>query len=151
MIDFYKDSWQSKYMNWFAYTLLAAVLLGIYNFLQRFIDKSLLASVLIGIGAGLAVTGLVIGLLGKKAWSVISSQTGLAVIIGLILGIAIFLINKAFADPKGTVAKIVPLMNTNTLVAVFLGLIILKEYQTVSIVRVLVGALLIVAGGVVLR
>ena len=47
------------------------------------------------------------------------------------------------------VARLAPIYNSNTLVAVLLGMLILHEVRDVSgIIRVLIGSILIVAGGI---
>lgn len=58
---------------------------------------------------------------------------------------------KAFADPQAKVSQLTPLLNTNTLVSVLLGLILLKEYQSVPLIKVALGTLLILLGGSIIR
>ena len=62
-----------------------------------------------------------------------------------------FFLTKAFADPNARVSQLIPLINANTLVSVILGLVILREYQSVSIIKVLIGTILIVLGAVVIK
>jgi uncharacterized membrane protein len=60
-------------------------------------------------------------------------------VIGIMLGLGRY---------EGQVSVIVPLYNMNTLVAVAIGLILLREWEGVNTSRLLTGAALIVAGGV---
>ena len=60
-------------------------------------------------------------------------------ILGIMLGLGKY---------EGQVSVIVPLYNMNTLVAVGIGLVLLGEWQGVNLWRLLAGAALIVAGGV---
>lgn len=138
-------------MNWYIYGLIASFFLGIYNFLYGLLNKNLgLSTVLIGIGTGVIFTGLVLNL-GSKKHSFILSNFLFPVLIGVFLGLAIIFVVKSFSDPKANVAKLIPLINTNTLFSVLLGLIILKEYRTVSLIKVLVGTLLILMGAIIIR
>jgi len=50
---------------------------------------------------------------------------------------------------KAPVSRLTPIYNTNTLVAVLLGIILLRELPTgASTIKVLIGAVLIVIGGI---
>lgn len=50
---------------------------------------------------------------------------------------------------KADVSRLVPIFNTNTLVAVALGMILLKELPAgTEKIKVVIGAILIVVGGV---
>jgi uncharacterized membrane protein len=60
-------------------------------------------------------------------------------IFGIMLGLGKY---------EGQVSVIVPLYNMNTLVAVGIGLVVLGEWQGVNLCRLIAGAVLIVAGGV---
>jgi uncharacterized membrane protein len=55
----------------------------------------------------------------------------------------------AFAMVKFNVpvSKVVPLYNMNTLIAVLLGFLIFAEWKNVNIIQLLIGAILVVAGG----
>ena len=65
----------------------------------------------------------------------------LVVLWGLILG-------GVLGGAMGRVSVIVPLYNMNTLVTVGIGLVFLGELKDVNVWRLLAGAALIVAGGV---
>ena len=138
-------------MSWYVYGILAAVALGTYNFLYALIPKGISSStILMGVGMGLAVMGILIKLLSRDA-TFVPSQLKWPILIGLVLGIGIFMVTKAFLDPNIRVSQLVPLININALVCVFLGLVILKEYQTAPLLKVIIGTILILLGAVVIK
>ena len=49
---------------------------------------------------------------------------------------------------NGQISQLVSLYNMNTLVAVLIGLILLSEWQTVNIVKIVASSVLIIVGGV---
>lgn len=139
-------------MSWYLYGLLAALFLGIYNFLYGFLNKNLgVSSILIGIGIGIVLFGFSIGIF-TKGYSLIFSKYWLfSIFIGIILSLGIFFVVKSFSDPRVKISLLVPLINTNTLVSVLLGLIVLREYQSVSLVKVVIGTALILLGAIVIK
>lgn len=129
--------------------LLPAVFLGISGVFQKTASRTGIAPgpYLAIIGGVVAVVGVAVSLVQRDA-SVTASgaiQTaGFAVlwsvgIVGIMLGLGRF---------EGQVSVIVPLYNMNTLIAVGIGLILLGEWRDVNLPRLLAGAALIVAGGV---
>lgn len=138
-------------MSWYVYGILAAIALGTYNFLYALIPKGVSSSTIItGVGMGLVLFGLSLRLFTQnEAFSLF--QLKWPVLVGLVLGIGIFMVTRAFLDPNMRISQLVPLININTLVSVFLGLIILKEYQTAPLLKVIVGTLLIIFGAVVIK
>lgn len=138
-------------MSWYVYGVLAAIALGTYNFLYTMIPKGINSStILMGVGIGLIVFGFALRLFSQNEAFTISQLKWL-VLIGLVLGIGIFMVTKAFLDPNMRLSQLVPLINVNTLVSVILGLIILKEYQTVPVLKVVIGTILIILGAVVIK
>jgi uncharacterized membrane protein len=61
--------------------------------------------------------------------------------------IAAGLVAVALTSYGVPVARLVPLYNMNTLVAVLLALVVFSEWRDVNAVKLLVGSLLIIAGG----
>ena len=138
-------------MSWYVYGVMVAVILGTYNFLYGLLLRNLGSStVLIGLGLGVVVVGLAVKALAHEGVSNLS-QFGWPILVGLFLGLGMFFLTKAFADPNARVSQLIPLINANTLVSVILGLIILREYQSVSMVKVIIGTILIVLGAVVIK
>jgi uncharacterized membrane protein len=74
-----------------------------------------------------------------------------AVPAGIVNGAATLLILRAMQDPKCNVSQLVPLYNTNTLVAFLIAVLFLKELpNSQDLFRNLIGAFLIVAGTVLI-
>ncbi len=98
--------------------------------------------------AGIFITALVAYLLKFSPPTTDFKWLGLALIAGVIWGIGFVLTAVAISN-HADVAKLAPLYNTNTLVAVLLGVILLKEIPSAaSVWRVILGAVLVVAGSV---
>lgn len=73
---------------------------------------------------------------------------GFAILSGFLWGIGMYVSLKAI-NIGADVARLAPLYNTNTLVAVFLGIILLHELPKAGdIARVAIGAVLIVIGAI---
>lgn len=73
---------------------------------------------------------------------------GIALIAGIIWGLG-FLMTAIAISQHADVARLAPLYNTNTLVAVVLGIILLKEIPSATAVwRIVLGAILVVAGSI---
>lgn len=129
--------------------LLPALFLGLCGVLQKTASRTGIASgpYITVIGLVVAVVGTIVMLAQRDATFTTSGavQTaGFAVlwataILGIMLGLGKY---------EGQVSVIVPLYNMNTLVAVGIGLVLLGEWQGVNLWRLLAGAVLIVAGGV---
>ena len=74
--------------------------------------------------------------------------TGYSVLSGIMWGAGMVFVLKALSS-GADVAKLAPIYNTNTLVAVILGILLLKELPAASaILKVVAGAILIVIGSV---
>jgi len=104
-------------------------------------------SILAGIGVLIAVLG---GALyeGKFAMPQSISGAGFGVLAGVLWGVGLLFSIKALSS-GAEASKLVPIYNTNTLIAVLLGILLLKELPAASaILKVLAGALLILIGSV---
>ena len=108
----------------------------------------------IGTGPSLAATGLAIMACGGVV-TMLERNVGLgrngvlpALGFGVLWGAGVACISIAMSRFGGKLSQLVPLYNMNTLVAVAIGLVAFSEWQTVSWARVLVAAVLIVAGGI---
>jgi len=138
-------------MSWYVYGVLVAVVLGTYNFLYGLLLRNVGSStVLVGLGLGILVVGLGVKALAHESMAGFI-QLGWPILVGLFLGLGMFLLTKAFADPNAKVSQLIPLINSNTLISVILGLVILKEYQSVSVLKVLIGTVLILLGAIVIK
>ncbi len=73
---------------------------------------------------------------------------GLSLLAGILWGIGQLFVIFALLN-NADVARLTPIFNTNTLVAVALGMILLKEVPAGDVrLKVIVGAILIVVGGI---
>ena len=68
-------------------------------------------------------------------------------LVGLTWAIAVALISFAVAQYGTPISKLVPLYNMNTIVAVFLGLFLLAEWKDMNTTKLLIGSLMVIAGG----
>lgn len=146
---------------WILYGLLAASSFGIAAIFQKLAAKS---PVQVGVWEVLLFQGLAtigVGLIGflltKQAFSKAEAPAyGWAALTGTVLTIGalfIFLTYRA-AGTQADAGRIQALINTNTLIALVLGLVFLKEYVHLTTAadwaRLILGAVLVVVGGIVL-
>ena len=144
-------------MHWFLTGVIASLIYGVcaVSFKYLLSEKYLGASptwALIGMGIGWSVIGLV----GARIWQTAAHQTTLSALgwgipVGLLNGIATLMIMRALSNPLTNVSQLVPIYNTNTLVAFVLGILLFKELPMgPDLYRNLAGALLIVVGSVLI-
>jgi uncharacterized membrane protein len=129
--------------------LLPALLFGMSGVIQKVSTKQ-------GIGTGpfLIVTGIVVVLVGG-VFTLIEQDTTVnwlsgsnAALFGVLWALGIGSIAIALGRYEGQISQLVPLYNMNTLVAVVIGLVALSEWQNMQPGRLLLGAVLTIAGGV---
>jgi uncharacterized membrane protein len=107
----------------------------------------------IGIGPYLIIIGITITLTGAGFFLFQSDTTvhwtsGVAAVgIGISWGIGTGLIALALAKYRAPLSQIVPLYNLNTLFVVLLSLWIFAEWKETSPLKIIVGSILIVVGG----
>lgn len=102
---------------------------------------------LIIIGVAIAVVGVVFSLVVPDR--TLSTRSGIeALLMGLTWGIGTGLIAIGLSHYRLPISKLVPLYNMNTLVTILLSLIIFAEWQQVNVLKLIVGAVLIMIGGV---
>lgn len=129
--------------------LLPAVCFGLSGAVQKVTTKA-------GIGTGmyLIVVGVVVVVVGLIVTAVERDVTlnrasgGYAALFGLLWAAGIASIAVALGRYGGQISQLVPIYNTNTLVAVLVGLVALGEWQTVQPGRLLLAAAFIIGGGV---
>ena len=129
--------------------LLPAVFLGISGAVQKTASRSGIAPglYLLIIGLVVALVGAAVALVQRDA-SVSASGAVQTVGFAILWSVGILGIMLGLGRFEGQVSVLVPLYNMNTLVAVGIGLVLLGEWRDVSVWRLLAGAALIVAGGV---
>ncbi len=144
---------------WFAMGLAASFLYGVSAILFKLLTESRYLGgrpgwVLAGIGTGIALCGV----LGTMFWpSVATAQDTTykaylwAIPAGLLNGFATLLILRALQSPATNLSQLVPVYNTNTLIAFVLAILIFRELPYgPDLIRNLIGAVLIVAGTVLI-
>lgn len=136
--------------NWIVYGIIAAVCFGVQTVVYKYATQKSNISpyygsfvFAIGIIAILAVL-----LLFRPGFDFEWESSGLLFISGIIWGLGFIAVAIAISQ-NADVARLAPIYNTNTLVAVLLGILILHELPDVSqMFRVISGAVLIVIGSV---
>jgi len=128
--------------------LLPALLFGVAGLLQKAATRTGVGlgpyMVMIGVGV-LAVGGVVTASGSDRALTLrgalFSAGVGLSWALGM-TGVAVAL--ARFGTP---LSRLAPLYNMNTLVVTLLALVIFAEHRELAVGRLLLGALMIVAGG----
>lgn len=144
--------------NWLVLGLLASLCFGTYAVIAKVVTSqnyfglsSNSASLLMLVGIAIVFGAYFI--MGGKIEFSLDKPVPLA--LGIVVGVlwASGMVFSFIATSQGAdVSKLVPIYNTNTLVAVVLGLILLKEApaDAVGWLKVVGGAILIVLGGIVI-
>lgn len=127
---------------------IPAVLLGIFALFQK-LSVTLGAQpgpYLLFVGIGVLLVAGILMLFGSRAPLPLPAM-GASLATGLVWAVAVTLIAVAQGQFGASVARLVPLFNMNTLVAVLLGFLVFAEWQGVQVPRLSLGAVLIVVGG----
>jgi len=137
--------------NWIIYGLIASLTWGIYALLiklavspEYYNNNPYMSFLLMSFGI------LFVSLISifKKSTRIQSYNIKLILpfVSGMIWAIGMLAIIFALYNLQADIAKIVPLYNTNTIFAAFLGIILLHEGQTQRL-KIIIGAILIITGG----
>lgn len=129
--------------------LIPACIFGITGILQKYATQA-------GIGLGPLVLHIGLGVLlagGVIFWVVpdrtITGRAGaFALGLGVSWAIGTALIALALISWKIPISKLVPLYNMNTLVTTVLGLLLFAEWKNINVPVLLIGAGLIIIGGI---
>jgi uncharacterized membrane protein len=142
-------------MNWIMLGIGASILWGIFAVTLRIsISEDYYGTspkiAFIGLMTGMFLVTVLLLTTTKTQYAEFS-RTGffIAISAGIIWSLGMVLIIYALTDVSTPISRLVPLYNTNTLVAVLIGIILLKEVPEERI-RTIIGALLIVLGGILL-
>jgi uncharacterized membrane protein len=142
---------------WILFGLGAALMLGAANIPQKLaiggISAYSLSPFAYGILSGVVIILINLAMLlyykdgfqffAKKEW-------GFALLAAVLFALGSVFIALGYRKGANT-STFVALFNTNTLVATVLGLVLLKEFSAltgVGIIKIIIGAILVVAGGV---
>ena len=129
--------------------LLPAVMFALSGVLQKVSSNTG-----IGLGPFLIATGLAIVAVGGIAWLVYPERAvnsaGLLSAFGMGVAWAFGVSAVIVALSRFTIplSKLVPLYNTNTLLAILISLVIFAEWQQVQTFKLLLGAILIICGSI---
>lgn len=129
--------------------LLPALFYGLAGFLAKTSTNTGIAvgPYLICIGVAVSTVGVVMQLWlpgPLPSIAAIASSGGL----GLLWGTGTGCVALALLKYQAPLAKLVPLYNMNTLIAVVLALVIYAEWQTVKLSQLAIGAVLVTLGGI---
>ncbi|WP_152052914.1 hypothetical protein [Tautonia marina] len=128
--------------------LLPAVLFGVSGVMQKACART-------GIGTGpyLVITGLAVLTIGgfltlvDQEIAISRRSAAYTAVFGVFWAAGVGCIAIALQRFGGQISQLVPLYNMNTLIAVFIGLIVLAEWREVHWGRLLLASLLIISGG----
>lgn len=128
--------------------LLPALFYGLAGFLQKASARAggTVSLYLMGFGFATMVMGAIYGLLVIEP-RVTLRPLGLAAFAGALFAAGAGLISFALIRFDAPLSQLSPLYNMNILVSVLLGLFIFSELAEVSAIRLLIGTLLVLAGG----
>lgn len=127
---------------------LPAIFYGLAGFLQKASARAGGSAPLYVIGFGLAtcLTGLIYRqVAGDSTFS--GQALMLALLAGFFFAAGAGLISTAIIQYDASISQLSPLYNMNILITVTLGLLIFAEWNMVSAPRLLIGTLVILAGG----
>jgi len=130
--------------------VIPAILFGLFAILQK-AGKNAGISVgmfLLVVGSVIAVCGLIY-LFGLNDPKTINGKSALyTALAGICWAVAIGLIQYTLIYFNLPISKLAPLYNTNTLIAVVLGLIVFSEWKSLNLWELGLGTVLIVMGGI---
>jgi len=142
--------------TWYIYGIIAALLYGLSAVTAKYATSSNYIGLDIQTAAFLMLIGIGIVFLAYAFSGGMPSLTNntTALSVGILAGAlwAAGMVVTFFALKSGAeISKLAPLYNTNTLVAVTLGIVLLKELPAgTEKIKVIIGAILIVIGGILL-
>lgn len=128
--------------------IIPSILFGLTGVFQKMSTNQGIA-----LGPYLTIIGVAVTVVGVITWAITKEHTvnlqsgGYALLLGVIWAASTLLIALALSRYGANVSQLVPLYNTNSLVAVLLGLIFLDEAASVRTSYLLPGVVAIVIGG----
>jgi len=129
--------------------IIPALLFGISGICQKLSNQHGISTgaYVVSVGLGVVLVGVALCLFNTSQAANMKSIIP-AVIMGLCWGVGVLLVSMAISRYDTKLSILAPLYNMNTLVTVIGALIIFSEWKDVNVVKLIIGALLIVAGGV---
>ena len=136
--------------SWIIYGLIAAFFFGLNTILYKAAQQKGNFSPYYGLlmfGIGTMIV-LVAFFLFKPSFEFECKSSGLAIIAGAVWAVGMIMVAIAISQ-KADIARLAPIYNINTILAVLMGIIFLKEIPDASqMIRVIGGAVLIVIGAI---
>ena len=137
--------------SWIIYGLLASLFFGINAIVYKVAAVNSNMNMFLSIvfyGIGILLTFIVIYLVKFSPSPVSFKWTGLMILAGVIWALAFLMVAIAISH-GADLAKLSPIYNTNTLITVILGIVLLREIPSAAAsLRVILGAVLIIIGSV---
>ncbi len=129
--------------------LLPAVLFGFCNVAAKFgAQQGINAGAYTMIaGIGVLMSGFALWFVQAKGLPMTGPTMGFALLYGMLWGISSGLVMFSLLRYRVPMSKLVPLFNMNTLVSVVLILWIFAEWQSVNVLKLLIGVIFVVLGG----
>ena len=129
--------------------LIPALLFGVSGICQKLSNQHGISTgaYVLSVGLGVVLVGVVLCFFNGSQTASVRSVLP-AVVMGLCWGAGVVLVAIAINDYKATLSVLAPLYNMNTLVTVVGALFIFSEWKDVNVVRLVIGAVLIIGGGV---
>ncbi len=133
--------------------ILPAVMYGLFPVLVKSGNAHGLTpgAMLLCVGAAVtAIGGVYLPVVDRGFGAVSFTGTAFGLAAGFAWGLGALGVGYAISALNAPVALITPIFNTNSLVAVVLGLVVFSEWKTLQVPPLLLGTLLIVIGGIVI-
>ena len=129
--------------------IIPAILFGISGICQKLSNQHGISTgaYVVSVGLGVVLVGVVLCLFNTSQTANVKSIVP-AVTMGLCWGVGVLLVSMAISKYGTKLSVLAPLYNMNTLVTVVGALILFSEWKDLNVVKLIIGALLIVAGGV---
>ncbi|MFT5906419.1 MAG: hypothetical protein ACI9E1_002027 [Cryomorphaceae bacterium] len=129
--------------------LVPALLFGIAGICQKLSNQHGISTgaYVLSVGIGVVLVGITLCLWNTSQTANVKSIIP-AIVMGLAWGSGSVLVAIAITNYKTPLSVLAPLYNMNTLVAVVGALFIFSEWRDVNVIRLVMGSLLIIGGGV---
>lgn len=129
--------------------IIPALLFGISGICQKLSNQHGISTgaYVVSVGLGVLLVGIVLCLFNTSQTANFKSIVP-AVTMGLCWGVGVLLVTMAITKYDTKLSVLAPLYNMNTLVTVVGALYIFSEWKDVNVVKLVMGAVLIVVGGV---
>lgn len=129
--------------------LIPAFLFGIAGLCQKLSNQHGISTGVYVVCVGMGVVIVGVGLCIFNGSQTLSVKSAIpAVVMGIAWGAGVLLVALAINNYKAPLSVLAPLYNMNTLVTVLGALFIFSEWKDVNVIKLIIGSILIVGGGV---